>query len=125
MKIQQLLKKQITRKFFWTTILWLIYTFLRGVDLVITKMMLEVGFGEAHPLSRLFIGNTPFAIFFVILQSVLFLVPNLMLWYADKKTERFIDKITIIYAFILFTSVIVSIWVVFHNLSLFFEVMAR
>jgi len=123
MNIKNIFKKQITYKFYLTSILIVFIFFLKVLDMSLTLIALNLegyGFEEANPFAYFFVENPKTWLIMNFIMVGIFALINVVLWFMDKKTEITIDKVTFIFDIMLIITTILSIWVVCNNMYLFY-----
>lgn len=111
--------KSITRKWYWYTVLLLIYGALCILDIVLTLIAINVPYSpfyEANPIAVPFVNNPNLLYITTFLAMFLFWAIGFVLWLIDEKTEKFVDLITFVVMFVLLISTIVRLIVVINNM---------
>ena len=125
--IKKLFKKQITRKFFWSSMLIIVLFFLKIVDIILTLIALNLKgiykFKEVNPFAYFLVDNPIIWITITCITMFTFILINLLLWFLDRKTERKVDVITFVFDIVIVIMIVISLLVVVNNVLAFYSVL--
>lgn len=118
--------KRITNKFFWSTVITLLLGFLMVLDILTTLVgiNMNVGIEECNPLAMPYVENPWLWYILTVIQLGGFFLINWALWIIDKKTEKTVDYITLVFIMFQIGFCIARVIVVINNILILYTVLA-